>query len=137
MELNNDKEEYLKKLSVYFENFSSEQLQEYEDEIFGEKIDKKKRVELEVARLKIEMGKDIKRYASYCSKINELTKLLKIADLSPDILDEAYRIIVRTQLSCGMSIRLYSAFNLIREEEEIMALRKKVGEMKDGAKFNR
>ncbi len=129
--------EYLKKLAVYSNNFTEEQLQEYEDGIFGEKIDRKKRVELELARLKKEMGKDLKKYANYYTEISELASLIKVADLSSDILDEAYRIIVRVQLACGMTIRLYSAFTLIREEEEIMALKKKVGELPNGPKFNR
>ncbi|MBR6820749.1 MAG: hypothetical protein IKM55_00825 [Bacilli bacterium] len=47
---NEYKDEVLRKLSVYFNNFSEEQLAEYEDEIFTERIDKKKRAELEFAR---------------------------------------------------------------------------------------
>lgn len=137
MELSKRREEYLKKLSVYFNNFTEEQLQEYEDEIFSEKISRKKRVELELVRLKEELGKDIKVYTDFYVDITELTKLLKVADLSSDILDEAYRIIVRIQLSCGMSIRLYSAFTLLQTEEEILRLRKTVGEINNGSKFNR
>jgi hypothetical protein len=45
---NEYKDEVLKKLSVYCNNFSEEQLAEYEDEIFTERIDKKKRAELEL-----------------------------------------------------------------------------------------
>lgn len=137
MDLSKKREEYLKKLSVYFNNFTEEQLQEYEDEIFSEKISRKKRVELELARLKEELGKDIKVYTDFYADITELTKLLKVADLSSDILDEAYRIIVKIQLSCGMSIRLYSAFTLLQTEEEILRLRKTVGEINNGPKFNR
>jgi hypothetical protein len=67
----------------------------------------------------------------------EITKLLKVADLSSDILDEIYRRIVEIQLSNNLEVRLYSAFDLIRLEEEVKELRKKAGENRYGSKFNR
>lgn len=129
--------EVLKKLSVYFNNFTTDQLSDYEDEIFTEKIDKKRRAELEFDRLKNELGKDLKYYSDYYLEIKEIAKLLKIADLSSDILDEIYRRIVRIQLASNLDVRLYSAFDLIRIDEEIQVLRKKAGEGGNGPKFNR
>ena len=70
-------------------------------------------------------------------EIKEIAKLLKIADLSSDILDEIYRRIVRIQLASNLDVRLYSAFNLIKIDEEIQVLRKKAGEAQNGTKFNR
>lgn len=130
-------DEVLRKLSVYFNNFTTDQLSDYEDEIFTKKIDKKKRAELEFARLKNELGKDLKYYFDYYLEIKEIAKLLKIADLSSDILDEIYRRIVRIQLASNLDVRLYSAFNLIKIDEEIQVLRKKAGEAQNGTKFNR
>ena len=71
------------------------------------------------------------------SEMVEITKLLKVADLSSDILDEIYRRIVEIQLSNNLEVRLYSAFDLIRLEEEVKELRKKAGENRYGSKFNR
>ena len=134
---NEYKDEVLKKLSVYCNNFSEEQLAEYEDEIFTERIDKKKRAELEFARLRVELGKNLKVYSDYYSELREIARLLKVADLSSDILDDIYRRIVKLQLSANLDIRLYSAFSLIKAEEEIKQLRKKAGEAHNGTKFNR
>lgn len=134
---NEYKDEVLKKLSVYCNNFSEEQLAEYEDEIFTERIDKKKRAELEFARLRVELGKNLKIYSDYYSELREIARLLKVADLSSDILDDIYRRIVKLQLSTNLDIRLYSAFSLIKAEEEIKQLRKKAGEAHNGTKFNR
>ena len=134
---NEYKDEVLRKLSVYFNNFSEEQLAEYEDEIFTERIDKKKRAELEFARLRVELGKNLKVYSDYYSELREIARLLKVADLSSDILDDIYRRIVKLQLSANLDIRLYSAFSLIKAEEEITQLRKKAGEAHNGTKFNR
>ena len=108
---NEYKDEVLRKLSVYFNNFSEEQLAEYEDEIFTERIDKKKRAELEFARLRVELGKNLKVYSDYYSELREIARLLKVADLSSDILDDIYRRIVKLQLSANLDIRLYSAFS--------------------------
>ena len=134
---NEYKDEVLRKLSVYCNNFSEEQLAEYEDEIFTERIDKKKRAELEFARLRVELGKNLKIYSDYYSELREIARLLKVADLSSDILDDIYRRIVKLQLSANLDIRLYSAFSLIKAEEEIKQLRKKAGEAHNGTKFNR
>lgn len=130
-------DEMLRKLSVYFDNFTTDQLALYEDEIFTEKIDRKKRAELEFERLKNELGKDLKHYSDFFLELKEIAKLLKIADLSSDILDEIYRRIVKIQLSSNLDVRLYSAFDLIRIDEEIQSLRKKAGECGNGTKFNR
>ena len=135
LKYNND--EYLKKLSVYFKNFTEEQLREYEEEIFGEKIDRKKRVELELGRIKLELSNNMKNYVYYYSEIADINRLLKVADLSTDILDEIYRRIVMIQLSAGINIRLYSAFSLIKTEQETLELKKKVGELHDGPKLNK
>lgn len=132
-----NKDEFSKRLSVYFNNFTADQLAEYENEIFSERIDKKKRAELEFGRLKTELSKDIKYYTDYYSEIREISRLLKVADLSSDILDDIYRRIVTIQLSNNLDIRLYSAFNLIKLEEEVKQLRKKAGEVQNGTKFNR
>lgn len=132
-----NKDEFSKRLSVYFNNFTADQLAEYENEIFSERIDKKKRAELEFSRLKAELSKDIKYYTDYYSEIREISRLLKVADLSSDILDDIYRRIVTIQLSNNLDIRLYSAFNLIKLEEEVKQLRKKAGEVQNGTKFNR
>lgn len=132
-----NKDEFSKRLSVYFNNFTADQLAEYENEIFSERIDKKKRAELEFDRLKTELSKDIKYYTDYYSEIREISRLLKVADLSSDILDDIYRRIVTIQLSNNLDIRLYSAFNLIKLEEEVKQLRKKAGEVQNGTKFNR
>lgn len=126
-----------RKLSVFLNNFTPEQLAEYEDEIFTSRIDKKKRAELEFARLKYDMSKNLKIYSTYYTEMVEITKLLKVADLSSDILDEIYRRIVEIQLSNNLEVRLYSAFDLIRLEEEVKELRKKAGENRYGSKFNR
>ena len=134
---NEYKDEVLRKLSVYFNNFSEEQLAEYEDEIFTERIDKKKRAELEFARLRVELGKNLKVYSDYYSELREIARLLKVADLSSDILEDIYRRIVKLQLSANLDIRLYSAFSLIKADEEIKQLRKKAGEAHNGTKFNR
>lgn len=137
MELGNKKDDYLKKLSVYFNNFSEVQLQDYEDEIFSERIDKKKRAELEFSRLRGELAKEFKYYSEIYPEMREIAMLLKVADLSSDILDDIYRRIVKIQLSNNLDIRLYSAFSLLKEEEEIMQLRRKAGEVSNGTKFNR
>lgn len=127
----------LQRLSIYFDNFTVEQLSEYEDEIFSERIDKKKRAELEFRRLRDELAKNLKLYTDYYSEIREIAKLLKVADLSSDIIDDIYSRIVKIQLSNNMEIRLYSAFNLIKLEEEVKQLRKKAGELQNGTKLNR
>lgn len=132
-----NKDEFSKRLSVYFNNFTADQLAEYENEIFGERIDKKKRAELEYSRLKIELGKNLKLYTDSYSEFREIAKLLKVADLSSDILDDIYRRIVTIQLSNNLDIRLYSAFNLIKLEEEVKQLRKKAGDVQNGPKLNR
>lgn len=136
MACNDYNDEYLKKLSVYFNNFTEKQFIDFENEIFTEKIDKKKRAELEYARLKKEIGKDLKKYADYFEDIREVGTLLKVSDLSEDLLDEAYKIIVRIQLATGMSIRLYTAFPLIEDEEEKKRLQRMVGG-DNGPKLNR
>lgn len=127
----------LQRLSIYFDNFTVEQLSEYEDEIFSERIDKKKRAELEFRRLRDELAKNLKLYTDCYSEIREIAKLLKVADLSSDIIDDIYSRIVKIQLSNNMEIRLYSAFNLIKLEEEVKQLRKKAGELQNGTKLNR
>ena len=130
-------DEFFQKLSIYCNNFTLEQLAEYEDEIFSERIDKKKRAELEFGRLKLELCKNQNNYSDYYSEIIEIAKLLKVADLGSDVLDDIYRKIVRLQLSNNMEVRLYSAFNLIMLEEEVKKLRKKAGECQNGTKLNR
>lgn len=130
-------DEVVRKLSVFLNNFTTEQLDDYEEEIFGERINKKKRAELEFSRLKAELAKNNKFYAEHYKDFREIAKLLKVADLSSDILDDIYRRIVRLQLSYDLDVRLYSAFNLIKTEEEIKLLRKRVGELRNGSKFSR
>lgn len=123
-----------KKVSVYLENFTPEELSKYEDEIFTEKMDKRIRAELEFYRLKDEISiKDSKYYL----EIRKLSNLFKIANLGSDIVDEIYKIIVEIQLANNMDVRLYSALNLIKNENEIKELKKKVGEYDNGRTINR
>lgn len=122
------------KVSVYLENFTPEELSKYEDEIFTEKMDKRIRAELEFYRLKDEISiKDSKYYL----EIRKLSNLFKIANLGSDIVDEIYKIIVEIQLANNMDVRLYSALNLIKNENEIKELKKKVGEYDNGRTINR
>lgn len=123
-----------KKVSVYLENFTPEELSKYEDEIFTEKMDKRIRAELEFYRLKDEISiKDSKYYL----EIRKLSNLFKIANLGSDIVDEIYKIIVEIQLANNMDVRLYSALNLIKNDNEIRELKKKVGEYDNGRTINR
>lgn len=130
-------EEYLRKLYVYFNNFSEAQFTEFEDEIFTSKRSRKQRAELEFSRLKKELYKDGKMAVEFFDDILKVASLLKVADLSSELVNEAYKLIVKIQLYCGMRVRLYTAFPLLEEEEEKLRLMRMAGEYTDGPKFNR
>lgn len=131
-----DRDGIVSKLSVYLNNFSAEQLNDYEDEIFTG-IDKKKRAEMEFRRLKETFALKGDFSVERFSEFNEIARLIKVSNLSSDILDEVYRRIVKVQLDYGLEVRLYSAFNLIKLEEDMKELRKKASELKHGSKLSR
>ncbi len=113
-----------KKINVYNDNFSKEQLEEYEDTIFTNKISKKKRAELELARFKIELSKLDSVDPSIYEEYLQLVKLIQVSSFDPSVLDEIYLRLVRMQLECGMSVRLYSALSLLHDEMEQSVLKK-------------
>ncbi len=129
--------DYLKKLEVYSKNFNSIQLEEFENEIFTEKFDRKKRVFLEYRRLKEELSRNMSAYAQYYQQVAEIGKLLRVADLSSDIIDDLYKLIVAIQLSCNMRIRLYTGITMLEDENKLLEYKKTVGEQKNGSKVSR
>ena len=50
--IDNNQNNLLKKVHIYNDNFTKEQLTEYENTIFTIKLSRRKRAELELARLK-------------------------------------------------------------------------------------
>lgn len=104
-----------KKLNVYSNSFTNEQLQEYEDAIFTKKIDRKKRAELEIERLKNDLSKEQDVYAEYFDEIVRISKLLKVSSFDVTVLDEIYATILRIELECGLKPRLFSAIPLLME----------------------
>lgn len=118
MSTDNKNNNLLKKLYVYKENFSKEQLDEYENTIFTVKVSRKKRAELELARLKMELSKlesvDPAAYEEYLA----LCKLLQVADFDPSVIDDIYARLVKLQLENNLSIRLYTAISSLCDKLE-------------------
>ncbi len=113
-ELGNDKLNL--KIGAYLNNFSKEKLGMYEDIIFSNKIDKAKRAELELDRLKSELVKLPELYALYLEEVVRLGKLLEVSDFDSTVLDEIYASILRIELEHGIKIRLYSGIPILKEE---------------------
>lgn len=109
-------DQFDKKLNVYSNNFTKEQLQEYEDAIFTKKIDKKQRAELELERLKLELSKKDDSYVRYFDEIVRMAGLLKVSNFDVTVLDEIYSTILKIELTCGIKLRLYSGITLLAEE---------------------
>ncbi len=116
--IDNNQNNLLKKVHIYNDNFTKEQLTEYENTIFTIKLSRRKRAELELARLKQEISKLEDPDPSIYEEYLELSKLLKVADFDPSVIDEIYARIVKLQLLNGISIRLYTAFSLLQEQLE-------------------
>ena len=116
--IDNNQKNLLKKVHIYNDNFTKEQLTEYENTIFTIKLSRRKRAELELARLKQEISKLEDPDPSIYEEYLELSKLLKVADFDPSVIDEIYARIVKVQLLNGISIRLYTAFSLLQEQLE-------------------
>ncbi len=112
----NTKDNLIKKIHIYKDNFTKEQLDEYENTIFTNKVSRKKRAELELARLKIELSNlesvDPSAYEEYLN----LCKLLQVASFDPSVIDEIYSRLVKLQLTNNLSIRLYSAISKLYDE---------------------
>ena len=115
------KEELIfKKLNVYTNNFSNEQLIEYENQIYGKSIQGYERVKLEYLDLlrKLILERPDK-YAEYIDALDFITTRLKVAMFDPTVLDEVKKEIVRIQLECDLKVSLYSAIPSLSEEAGI------------------
>lgn len=116
MDRTNSPEIINKKLSVYLSNFTENDLEEYEEAIFTNKMSKRTRAELELDRIKNDLLRKPNEFADYFTEIARLTRLLKVAEFDSTVLDEVYSSIVRMQLECNSNIRLYSGISLLKNE---------------------
>lgn len=110
----------LKKLDVYTNNFSNEQLIEYENQIYGKSIQGYERVKLEYLDLLYKlMIERPDKYAEYIDVLDFITTRLKVAMFDPTVLDEVKKEIVRIQLESDLKVSLYSAIPSLAEEAGI------------------
>lgn len=119
MNIDNKKNKLIKKLQVYIDNFSKEQLYEYESSIFTDEVSRKKRAELELIRLKLDIDKLNSVDSSVYEEYLDLFKLLQVADFDPSVIDNIYARVVRLQLENDLSIRLYTALSLLQDQLEM------------------
>ena len=84
-----------KKLSVYTDNFSNEQLMAYEEQIYGEKIQGYYRVKLEYLDLLHKLSKFPEKYAKYIDVLEYISTSLKVVVFDPTVLSEISKEIVR------------------------------------------
>lgn len=108
-----------KKLSVYTNNFSKEQLLAYEDEIYGPAIQGYHRVKLEYLDLLRKLSARPDKYAKYIDALDFISSRLKVAMFDPTVIIEISKEIVRIQLECDLKVSLYSAIPLLAEESGI------------------
>lgn len=117
-----NRNDLIKKLAIYNDNYSREELDTFENSIFTEKVSRKRRAELELARLRTELGRLEDSSAESYEEYLQISKLLQVADFDPSVLEDIYRRLVRLQMENGLSIRLYSAIPSLQEEVEQMQL---------------
>ena len=82
------------------------------------KIDKKKRAEFEIDRLKNTLIKEESLYAEYFEEIMRISKLLKVSDFDSTVLDDIYATIFKICLECDIKPRLYSAIPILMRKYE-------------------
>lgn len=107
-------------IKLYTNNFSSKELENYENDIFAS-VDKKERAKIEYRRLKEKLRNDSDKYAQYLSEILEIEKLIKNLNIDSTIVNDISMKIVSIQIDIEQQVRLLSIIPKLQEELEYLA----------------
>ena len=97
-----------KTLLKYVQKYTPEKLEDLENNLFGEKISRRRRVIIESDRVKRVVSKEPFNHVEAMDEIEELNYYLKLVNMGDTIIDELYSRIIKLNIICDLPIRLSS-----------------------------
>jgi len=112
------------RVKEYTNYFKKEELEGFEDKIFGD-ISRKKRIVFEYNRLKREIKSYPNRYVGSLNQLLKIESLMQVIDFDSSVLDQISLDIVKTELENDIPIRLYSAIPKLEIDYEYLIFQRK------------